>query len=312
MNILDDISLVYKVAKYYYIDNLSQAEIFKKTNISKPQISRILKKAREIGIIEIKVNMPLDMNLENMVKDIKKELNLKDVIVAPYSKDNNILYSISGDYLCNNILKYKNIGVGWNKCLYNIALNLLHTQEELEMTFYPLVGSIGVTNPYLQVNSIVDRFAEKFKSRAYYNIYPVLMEKNTISDHALVDLMQIERSWSNLDCAIIWVDGKFDLDNIYVKELPLIKEFNIDFENICCGILGSFFFKDGSEFQFPENYYVNSINIKTLKNIDNVIAVSTGIKMAEALVFAAKHKYYNTLITDEITIKSILSYLEKN
>ena len=55
---------MFKVAKFYYIDEFIQTRIARRLNISKYKVNRILKKAKEEGIVQIKIIKP-----ENEVKD---------------------------------------------------------------------------------------------------------------------------------------------------------------------------------------------------------------------------------------------------
>ena len=77
MNIFDDVSLLYTVAKYYYLDEYSQGDIAKLLNISRPQISRLLKRARELEIVKIEVSMPNNLQDNSISEKIKKYLDLK-------------------------------------------------------------------------------------------------------------------------------------------------------------------------------------------------------------------------------------------
>ena len=117
MNIFDDASLLYTVAKYYYIDDYSQSEIAKILNISRPQISRLLKRARELEIVKIEISMPNNIKDESKAEKIKKYLNLKDVLIVEDSNDNKLLYVKASEYLSALIEKSKKIGVGWNETL---------------------------------------------------------------------------------------------------------------------------------------------------------------------------------------------------
>jgi len=52
------LDLQHEVAKLYYIDDLKQESIARRLKISKYKVSRILKKAKNSGIIIIKIQKP--------------------------------------------------------------------------------------------------------------------------------------------------------------------------------------------------------------------------------------------------------------
>ena len=53
-----DMMQMYRIAKMYYVDNLTQQQIAVSENVSRSQISRLLDQARASGIVEITVRMP--------------------------------------------------------------------------------------------------------------------------------------------------------------------------------------------------------------------------------------------------------------
>ena len=67
---IDDL-LMYRIARMYYQNDLSQAQIAKRIGLSRPQISRYLKRARETGMVEINVNDPYTGESEEISARIK-------------------------------------------------------------------------------------------------------------------------------------------------------------------------------------------------------------------------------------------------
>ena len=306
MNIFDDLSLLYTVAKYYYIEAYSQSDIAKILNISRPQISRLLKRARELEIVKIEISMPNNLKDENKSEKIKKYLGLKDVLIVENSNDNKLLYVKSSEYLSSIIEKNKKIGVGWNETLYNISIELKYNDSDKEKIFYPLIGNLGNNNnPYLQINNIVDRFAEKFNSKVYFNNYPAIIEKKYLNNNDIEKLEEFKKFWTDLDVAVIGLSSKHESYNSYIKDIPKVDKLNIN--NIEGMVLGSFFMNDGKTFQYPDKYYINCIMLSELKKIKNIICVVTGNQKIDIIKFAAMKKYFNILITDEATADSIIS-----
>ena len=59
-----DLKLLFKVAELYYKDDLKQKCIARKLKISKYKVSRILRKAREKGLVHIEIIQPEDMTIK--------------------------------------------------------------------------------------------------------------------------------------------------------------------------------------------------------------------------------------------------------
>ena len=54
-----EIDLMFKVAELYYIDEFKQEKIARRLNISKYKVSRVLKKAKEEGVVKMQVIKPV-------------------------------------------------------------------------------------------------------------------------------------------------------------------------------------------------------------------------------------------------------------
>ena len=53
-----NLDLIFNIAKLYYEDNLTQESISRRLNISKYKVHRLLKKAKEVGIVQINILRP--------------------------------------------------------------------------------------------------------------------------------------------------------------------------------------------------------------------------------------------------------------
>jgi len=51
--------LMFRVAELYYIDEFKQEKIARRLSISKYKVSRVLKKAKEEGVVKIQVIKPV-------------------------------------------------------------------------------------------------------------------------------------------------------------------------------------------------------------------------------------------------------------
>ena len=80
-NVHDRVSLLADVAEMYYLEEKNQAEIAKSVGVTRSMISRMLTEARESGIVEIRIQRPLqsDSDLES---ELKEKFGLKDVFVV--------------------------------------------------------------------------------------------------------------------------------------------------------------------------------------------------------------------------------------
>lgn len=69
--------LALQVSRLYYLDQLSQTQIAKQLQLSRPTISRLLQMAQAEGIVQIQINDPFT-NRVDLEEDLKSKFHLKD------------------------------------------------------------------------------------------------------------------------------------------------------------------------------------------------------------------------------------------
>lgn len=300
----------------YYLESLSQAEIAKRVNLSRPQISRYLKRARKVGMVEIKINKPSSIVNQKISSQIKSMLNLKDVVISPLGNasdksEEKIIESIAiraSSYLPSIISRSTVIGIGWGRTLYKTILAMDTYKTEREIFFVPLIGGIGQTAPHYQVNTLVDRIAEKFSAQRFFLNLPAFINQNDfhmlISEGKLFETMN--EYWARLDLAIIGLGGpagalSAEIEPSIVKRLKEQKAVG--------DILGQFFKEDGKICTSGMEDKLVGVPISRLSKVENVVCVSGGQDKVQGIISAARAGYFNILITDEMTAKSIIQKL---
>lgn len=306
----------------YHENGMTQDEISKRLGLSRPQVSRCLTKAKDIGIVQITLNSPVNQDYKDLEEKLKQVLGLKQVIIARVvdgseNKKSNHLAAISlaaSKYLPDLIKNSLYVGVGWGRTVYNTVLAMEHSKDKEKITFIPLVGSMGLKAPHYQVNSIVDRIAEKFKAESLFINNPAFMADAKTRDLVMndVNFSSVTEAWKKIDTAIIGL-GPFFADPSYLEnELKnYIRKQLVD-GNAIGDILGHFFDKEGNICSSDLGYELLGINIEDLKQIKNVICLSGGVEKVDGIIAAANKQFFNILVTDDITASEILSIQEEN
>lgn len=312
---IEDASLLYRVAKYYYIQNYSQEEISKLEFISRPQVSRLLKKAKEVGIVKIDISLPDIIDKVELENKLKTVLGLDSVIISPSNpnedENNAMLYFMAAEYLSSVLGKYKNVGIGWGQSIYQTSLQIPSQTDHKDTTFFPIVGNSGADNPYLQTNNICARFAERFLAKAYFNNSLVVSLKRSLSDIELERLAYLKKSWLKLDAIVLSLGGKFKPEKLFIEEIPKGTYSSKDFEQLLGDILGTFILQDGTVLQVPEDYQSVIISLEQIKKTKNVFCIAHGIPKVDIIIHAATNHYMKTLITDSNTAIAVLETLNK-
>ena len=312
-----DYTLLYRVAKAYYLDQKTQQEIADVENFSRSQISRILKRALDEGLVTYSLNFPVSVDEDAMSQKLEELLGLEKVALIPsFYQEGQYPHP---DVICKNLAlgaaeklpellgDAKNIGVGWGRTLYNASLCIRPQRYVKGRTFLPLIGLSGDSNPMLQVNTIVDRFGERFHADRKYVNMPSLLMKDAIGPNVSAPIQTLMDQWNSLDAAIIGVGGPAISNNNLISEFPWNYKKQIHNSGTIGDILSQFFYPDGRIFQLDAHYRLLALDIQNLRHVKNVIALASGSEKADSIRCAARLGFIKTLITDYNTAQTILN-----
>src|SRR5215217_2895989 len=95
--------LLVKVAQLYHLQGLNQDQIGRQLGVSRSKVSRMLKEARERGLVEISIHYPARFSLDHE-RRLESELGLREAVVvnAGGVVGGQVLSSVAGaaaDYL---------------------------------------------------------------------------------------------------------------------------------------------------------------------------------------------------------------------
>lgn len=309
---------ILRIAKCYYLDGLSQQEIADKENIHRSQISRILKLARELGYVQIRICSPESVTADALAGQIMRKTGLREVFVAPsltpQPNQEESLYFFAARYLEERLLKSKKIGIGMGKTLYNVASQISVQKLEERPDFFSVAGSSGTHNPYLQASVILDNFARPFNGRCHYNTFPICIDRAKMSSLDMSRFEGLQRAYRALDTVVLSIGGPFNLEYPYLEEFSLM-ERGINVEQALRlphgNLLGHVLYNNGENLRLPEEYLMTSMGLPLLKKLPNVICIACGRQKANTIISAAKQGYIKSLLTDEPTARDILRQIER-
>ncbi|QSQ09588.1 Deoxyribonucleoside regulator [Koleobacter methoxysyntrophicus] len=308
-----DERLMVKIANMYYNENLTQQNISDRLGISRPVVSRLLQRAREENIVEIKINS--FYSFADKEKLLEKMYNLEEVIIVPYQNEGavnlkEILGEAAADYLERIIKDGDIVGVSWGTTLYEIPRHLTNKRVLPNTTFVPLVGGIGQTKYEVHSNQIVIQLAEKFGCKCILLHAPAIVDSIEIKEIIISDMnaknvLELARK---SDIALVGVGAPISTSNIlksgYIgeRELKNLKQSG------AIGDICTFFFNEKGELCDVEiNNRVVGITLDDLRKIPRVIGIAGGKQKAMSILGALRGSYLDVLVTDERTADYLIS-----
>lgn len=312
--------LLGEVARLYYLNNFTQQHIADRIGVSRTNVSRMLREARDRGLVEIKVHTPLNV-ADELQEELMRRLGLRECLVlesprlgeetADLTDTVGRLSALGASYLQENIADRSTVGVSWSSTVYHV-ISAQYLQEKNGVTAVQLMGSIGGSITELDGVSITGRLADVVGGKAHYLHAPMLVANAAACDALLRDphiskTLEVAR---NADVMVVSVgvisrnSGQYRTGYLDDEALEYIRG-----QGAVGDICGSYFSRDGSQVELEMNARTIAIEFDEMKAIPNRIGVSGGPNKALPNIGAVRAGLLNVLITDETTAREMLDLL---
>ncbi len=296
--------LMVRAAWMYYHDDLTHAQIAAKLHLSRVKVTRLLKRAREQGIVEIRVLQPMPPDLE-MSRTIEAAFGLQQALVVPVggvarAAADSLLYGLAdGDF----------IGFGWSRNVSSLVEHIVPQPNPCDCTIIDLVGSmLGKANPY----SISARVADLLQARLMPLAVPVVVSSATAHKTLLAEPGIEETLSAAGQCKTAFVgvgEAARTSTLVEIDFLPAPTMDTLRSRGAVGEMLMRFFDIDGRPVQHETDDRIIGLTWEGLQNIPNVVLVAQGSHKAHALLGALRSGIPGTLITDMPTANALLEML---
>lgn len=311
-----DNRLLAKVSSMYYEQDFNQQEIANRLHLSRPKVSRLLKKAREEGVVQISVVKP-DGNFLTLEQSIEKRFGLTEVIVV--ESDPNVPSELTkqqtgiaaAQYLHRTISNGDTIGVTWGTTLQAMVdgmtakvINDSHVVQAL--------GGVGPPEAKAHATDISRRLSQLLNSQLTLLPAPGIVGSEEAKKVLLAD-RQVKGAldmFSAIDILCVGLGALktnpvLDRDS---QELPshLYEEMNNS--NAVGDIALRFFDIDGQEINSSLKDLVIGISIEELKAIKTVVGIAGGTEKTDVIRGALNGKLIDVLITDSQVAQILMDH----
>jgi len=268
-----DLARIFTVAKLYYEENLTQAEVAERVGVSRPLVSKMLSEARECGIVHIEVRNVVSGN-RKLLQALVEKFGLVGGLVVPNAKTAAVqrhnLYEQAGHYLVGETSNQKNLGVGWGTAINELMWTLSRqTVPSVNGTIFPLIGEANIPNKGYHTNEIVTMLANYTGRKArllYAPAFPDNVEERKlyISSSSFEDLNVL---WEKIDAAMVAV---YDYPTV-PDECTSERFGDVLKEKRAVGNLLSYFYDVKGNIIYGKNDCAIHISLDKLRNSKKVI-----------------------------------------
>lgn len=305
-----DYNLLSEVARLYYEQNYTQNEVADRLFISRSSVSRLLKQAREVGVVEITIRYPYDrmrlLEQELINKFALEEIRIADSTNRSVDTELNAVTKLGALYL-NSILNNNLVlGVTWGKTLHGVVRELRPSGYLPDLRVVQMAGAVGTDNPITDGPALVSQIANSYACNYQQIMVPFSVENSQIKESLMRMPQVIEGIAQAENVDIMCTSIGRDVD---MKRFLRDDEFELIRQNHVVGhIAGRMFDAQGELVNIPEiEDRLITVGEKVFKNVRYRIAVVADPLKAAATLGALRGGLINALITNTKTATKIIN-----
>lgn len=311
MSVQERWNILATVANLYYNAELTQNQIAQRLYTSRSKISRMLKEARELGIVEINIREPWERNLdyEQTLKDKYHLKNVRVVMMKDMDREGGLqkLAESAAYYLDSIVKQGMVVGISWGNTLYRIVKYIgTNNKKNIPITVVPIMGAANTRTPEKDAMDLAKGLASAYGGKYQY-IYAPLFVKNKELKNSLIqedDIKNVLDLSKHADVMLTSVGSIQSKSwNNYLSERTLER---LEEKGAVGHIAGHFYDIMGNEIETNLSERMIGVEIDDIRSCADLICVAYGEAKAEALLGALRANLVNTLILDEKCAKKIL------
>lgn len=305
--------MLVRVARMYYEHNLNQEEIAERVGLSRSRISRLLTRAREVGIVQVTIVDPFNEEYE-LSKRLAAEFGLKRAVVCPISESSPrpLVWhlGLAAARLLKEIVRdHDMIGVCGGTTMLEVA-RALKPLKRSNVSIVQLEGSLsGKGEALIHGNEIAAIFARAFGATPYFLSVPTIVESKALRDALARDhnLGKILGKGKKANVAVFSV-GKPSRSCILSQAGYLSAEdMDILFSKGAVGdICSRFFTVDGSICDNSLDERTIGLELDELTRKESCVLVAGGPEKVPGITGALRGGFANMLVTDEATARELI------
>ena len=326
---LEETRLLVKVSKLYYEEGLSQDDIILRLNLSRPKISRLLRQARDRGIVRITVAAPQHL-FPDLEAGLEKRFGLLEaVVVETHAGDaqENILRELglsAAAYLERSVRSGSTrgmyaggiyagsiyaVGISWGTTLHSMV-EKLPSMHVPGVKVVQIIGGLGQPEAASHSSELCHRLARALGGQLTLLPAPGIVASQPARDVLLTDpyVQRAVEMFGSLDIAFVGI-GDPSPESVLMRDGVIIswEELNLLLHKGAVGDIAlRFFDAQGRPVVSDIDNRVIGITLEQLAQVRRVVGVAGGPGKFQAIQGALRGRLINVLITDSVTAERLL------
>jgi len=278
--------MLLEIARLYYMEERSQAQIAQRFDISRSLVSKLLKRARNEHLVTISLQKPRERHHRH-ASVIMERFGMKDVLIEPNAEtpgDAQDLAQRVGSrgarYLESVLRPDMSIGIEWGTSLYHMIDQVSPDASYSGISVVQLHGVIDAASLDIEGFTLVRTLGQRLEASVHVMQAPMMVQ-----DVSLCERLTSEEKIARTIRAAQQV------------ETAMISGWFID--------------RFGDLIDIPANKRIIGLHPHLFRKIPLVIAVAYGREKGEAVHAALRGGYVDVLITDAAAAEIIIQLMEE-
>ncbi|PSL00356.1 DNA-binding transcriptional regulator LsrR (DeoR family) [Haloactinopolyspora alba] len=302
----EQLRLMAKIARMYHTRGMRQNEIAAELHLSQARVSRLLKKATEVGIVRTTVSAPPGVHTE-LEEKLEQRFGLLEAVVVNVSGDEETAIPAIGaaasGYLENTLLGGEIVGIStWSANLLATVESMRPPSSRVVEKVVQLMGGMGDPIAQVEATRIMTAFSSATGADPIYLAAPCLLGSASARDTLSADplLTKVTALWDELSTVLVGI-GTLEPSPLLRSSGNAVDPNDQDMLR-SLGAVGDvcmrFFDKDGNPVDSSLGERVIGIQAEQLRAVPRRIGVAGGMRKLTALHGALEGRWINVLITD--------------
>lgn len=297
-----------RAAQMYYLQDQTMESIARELSVSRSSVSRLLSRARDTGLVEIRVHSPRDsgMRLEKAISD-RFRVTAHVVPVPPMISDVDRLERVAmtaARLLGGFIDSHATVGVAWGSTMSAVSRHLV-TKNVQDVVIVQMNGAGNTRTTGIDyASSILQRFGDAYGAQVQQFAVPAFFDDPATKqalwrERSVVRLLEVQ---SRMNVAVFSLGSPFAEvpSHVYIGgylEPP-------DYESLTAdGVIGDlatvFFRPDGSSEGITLNARASGPDLARLRHVARRVCVVSGVQKLNTVKGALAGGLVTDLVLDE-------------
>jgi deoxyribonucleoside regulator len=294
-----------EVARLYYEQGLSQADIARRFRISRSAVSLLLKTCREQKIVEIRIQ-DSPTGLLHLQTELRERFRLQEVLVAPAERNPEDAKARVGQAAASLLERLlgdgMRIGVSWGTTLFQLVRHArFMVRKDIEII--QLHGGLGAEEPAIDAFGLAQSLAEKLHGKYRIIQAPISVASRELRDMLVrePDVAETLKRGAQARIALFGIgSNRPEISSLVRTGYLTPEESGALLEAGAVGtVCGLHIDRQGRVFPCPWNERVVGIDAQALLGIPVRVGVAAGEEKADAVRAALHGGFITALVIEE-------------